>query len=108
MREGHDCKLFCICTGKENDVPQYLYVPHFQKKENKRPIYQGYYKCDVPAAIVQIELLRSGTTKKEIDRELLILKELEVHENFIRYFTHEMNKDFVYGFKISVYLLFYP
>ncbi|KZS21690.1 Uncharacterized protein APZ42_011691 [Daphnia magna] len=96
VREGHDCKLFCICTGKENDVPQYLYVPHFQKKENKRPIYQGYYKCDVPAAIVQIELLRSGTTKKEIDRELLILKELEVHENFIRYFTHEMNKDFVF------------
>ncbi|KAK4020129.1 hypothetical protein OUZ56_002124 [Daphnia magna] len=96
VREGDDCKLFCICTGKENDVPQYLYVSHFQKKENKRPIYQGYYKCDVPAAIVQIELLRSGTTKKEIDRELLILKELEVHENFIRYFTHEMNKDFVF------------
>ncbi|KAK4020131.1 hypothetical protein OUZ56_002126 [Daphnia magna] len=95
VREGHDCKLFRICTGKEND--QYLYVPHFQKEKKKRPIYKGYYNCDVPVAIVRINpSSHSGLTKKEIGRELQILKELEVHENFIRYFTHEMNKDFVF------------
>ncbi|XP_045025215.1 serine/threonine-protein kinase/endoribonuclease ire-1 [Daphnia magna] len=95
VREGHDCKLFRICTGKENDP--YLYVPHFQKEKKKRPIYEGYYNCDVPVAIVRIDpSSHSGPTKKEIGRELQILKELEVHENFIRYFTHEMNKDFVF------------
>ncbi|XP_032777836.2 uncharacterized protein LOC116916657 isoform X3 [Daphnia magna] len=96
VRQGHDCKLFCICTGKENNVSKYLYISHFPKKENKRPIYKGYYNCDVPVAIVRIDPIHSGTTKTEIDRELLILKELELHENFIRYFIHEENENFVF------------
>ncbi|KAI9564925.1 hypothetical protein GHT06_008666 [Daphnia sinensis] len=104
VRKGGDCKLFRICTGKIKDGSQYLDISHHQKgknltSENKRPIYKGYYNCDVPVAILKINYTQSGTTRttqKEIERELQILEELEVHENFIRYFTHEMDDDFVY------------
>ncbi|XP_045025581.1 uncharacterized protein LOC116936077 isoform X4 [Daphnia magna] len=86
-------KLFRVNIGSQN-APEYSQLSH---EKNKRKIFDGFYNCDVPVAILKI--LRnnhSGTTQKELERECQILKELEVHENFIRYIAHEWDEDFEY------------
>ncbi|KAK4020201.1 hypothetical protein OUZ56_002194 [Daphnia magna] len=87
-------KLFRVNIGSQN-APEYSQLSH--EKNNKRIIFDGFYNCDVPVAILKI--LRnnhSGSTQKELERECQILKELEVHENFIRYIAHEWDEDFEY------------
>ncbi|KAK4020374.1 putative Caspase Dronc [Daphnia magna] len=94
-------KLFWVNIGSQN-TPQYLHLSHDLAKkdksaqENKRQIFDGFYNCDVPVAILKIETIRSDTTRKELERERRVLTELEVHENFIRYIAHEWDKDFEY------------
>ncbi|KAK4020202.1 hypothetical protein OUZ56_002195 [Daphnia magna] len=95
-------KLFRVNIGSQN-APQYLYLSHDLVKkdksdaqENKRQIYDGFYNSDVPVAILKIEPILSGTTRKELERERRVLTELEVHENFIRYIAHEWDEDFEY------------
>ncbi|KZR97296.1 Uncharacterized protein APZ42_007914, partial [Daphnia magna] len=95
-----ESKLFRVNIGSKN-APQYLYLSHDLVKkdksdaqENKRQIYDGFFNCDVPVAILKIEPILSGTTRKELERERRLLTELEVHENFIRYIAHEWDKDF--------------
>ncbi|XP_045025585.1 serine/threonine-protein kinase/endoribonuclease ire-1-like [Daphnia magna] len=97
-----ESKLFRVNIGSKN-APQYLYLSHDLVKkdksdaqENKRQIYDGFFNCDVPVAILKIEPILSGTTRKELERERRLLTELEVHENFIRYIAHEWDKDFEY------------
>ncbi|XP_059353182.1 uncharacterized protein LOC132088377 [Daphnia carinata] len=65
--------------------------------EKRRVIMKGFYNynCDVQVAIVKLPV-STNEQKKEIGREVRILKELKAHENFIRYSTHEMSPDFVY------------
>ncbi|KAK4020205.1 hypothetical protein OUZ56_002199 [Daphnia magna] len=114
VREGS--KLFRVKTGI--GVGQYRCLPEYsqekQKKKKKRDIYKGFYNCDIPVAIVKTlipidsdstELQKEGKKKekiknarKESEREFRILKELEVHENFIRYFGREVDQkqEFVY------------
>ncbi|XP_045025580.1 mitogen-activated protein kinase 4 isoform X3 [Daphnia magna] len=114
VREGS--KLFRVKTGIS--VGQYRCLPEYpqekQKKKKKRDFYKGFYNCDIPVAIVKTlipidsdptELQKEGKKKekiknarKESEREFRILKELEVHENFIRYFGREVDQkqEFVY------------
>ncbi|XP_057370247.1 uncharacterized protein LOC130691333 [Daphnia carinata] len=81
--------------------PQYLAG---EPKENAnsstekktRVIIKGFYNYDVQVAIVKTLLVHSDQQNKEIEREFRILKELEVHENFIRYFTQEKDLYYVY------------
>ncbi|KAI9564773.1 caspase 8 [Daphnia sinensis] len=101
---GKGSKLFREKMGI--DGGQYVYLSHDpnmkkeksvqQKLENKRLIYRGFYNCYVPVAIVRTPIQHSSTARKEFERECRILKELEVHENFIRYIEHDRDNDFEY------------
>ncbi|XP_057370245.1 uncharacterized protein LOC130691332 [Daphnia carinata] len=68
------------------------------EKKQKRNFFKGVYNynCDVLVAIVKTLLVYTEDQKKEIERECRILKELEAHENFIRYFTHRQDENYMY------------
>ena len=62
-----------------------------------RAIFKGYYENDIEVAIQR--MVKNGFIKSmnEIEREFQILRHLNNHENFIRYFCYEMDdlEDFV-------------
>ncbi|XP_057370114.1 uncharacterized protein LOC130691221 [Daphnia carinata] len=91
-----DGKLFeGYIETNEGNLTQYF-------SHNKRLVFEGFYNNDVPVAIVRTLLVSSQQQekeqqqKKEIEREFRILKELRRHENFIRYYAHERDENFVY------------
>lgn len=57
---------------------------------NRRLIFKGYYELDIPVAIERKQL--DETLIVEIEREFNILRDLDLHENFIRYFTYEYDE----------------
>ncbi|XP_057370249.1 uncharacterized protein LOC130691336 [Daphnia carinata] len=77
----------CILKDGSHDT-QYL-------GNKTREIMKGFYNYNLLVAIVKLPAYSPGE-KKEIEREIRLLKELEAHENFIRYFTYEMDSNFVY------------
>ena len=66
-----------------------------QQSINKRRIFHGYHEYDIHVAIEKMEMRSDLMT--EIEREFRILRELDIHENFIRYFSFETDEknDFV-------------
>lgn len=66
-----------------------------QASSNRRRIFQGFHEYDIPVAIERTEMTADLMT--EIEREFRILRELDIHENFIRYFCYETDQktDFV-------------
>ena len=58
---------------------------------HSRKIFKGYYEDDIEVAIQKI-MLSSESLLKEIEREFQILRQLNNHENFIRYYTYETEK----------------
>lgn len=65
---------------------------------DSRSIFKGYYEYDIPVAIQRIVLCMD--LLKEIEREFQILRQLNNHENLIRYYCHETDgkDEFVYQF----------
>ena len=57
---------------------------------NRRLIFKGYYEYDIAVAIERMQIHKATMT--EIKREFRILKELDLHENFIRYYTFEVDE----------------
>ncbi|XP_057370271.1 uncharacterized protein LOC130691350 [Daphnia carinata] len=103
--DGSNGKLFRACIQSEDGTAgrQYVYLtgnlggkPKSSTDPKKREIFEGFYNYDVPVAIVKTMLVPGKQTKKEMEREFRILKELEVHENFIRYYSQEIDMNFVY------------
>lgn len=68
------------------------YFLNFPRKSStyKRRIFRGFHEYGTPVAIERIEM--SSDTILEIEREFRILQELEIHENFIRYFSFETDE----------------
>lgn len=62
---------------------------------DRREIFKGFYEYDIEVAIQR--MLLSGSLMREIEREFAILRQLNNHENFIRYFAYETDdrKEFV-------------
>ena len=58
-----------------------------QRARASQTIYEGFYEYDIKVAISKLEL--STELIKEVDREFAILRQLDNHENFIRYFCQE-------------------
>jgi len=57
---------------------------------DSRKIFKGYYEDDIEVAIQKIQ--SSDALLREIEREFQILRQLNNHENFIRYYTYETEK----------------
>ena len=68
---------------------------HRSVPRTSRKIFKGYYEDDIEVAIQKIEF--SPDLFKEIQREFQILRQLDNHENFIRYYSYETDEknDFV-------------
>lgn len=65
-----------------------------EKPLESRDIFKGYYEDDIIEVAIQ-RVLQSKDTITEITRECQILRILENHKNFIRYYCYERDRDFV-------------
>ncbi len=94
--DDSDCKLKYECNkrdGNGSPVPRNLI--YTRKPIHKRNFFYGFYEDDIPVVIVRIESPIETQSKKEIEREYRIIKELNLHENFIRHFSYEKDQDFM-------------
>lgn len=78
---------------RKSEPKSYLNFP--RQMSNARRIFKGFYEYDIAVAIERMEM--SNDLMVEVEREFRILHELEIHENFIRYFAYETDErnDFV-------------
>lgn len=93
---SYDCKWLQNDKGSRKCEPMTFLNSPRQASSNRRRIFQGFHEYDIPVAIERTEMTADLMT--EIEREFRILRELDIHENFIRYFCYEMDQktDFVY------------
>ena len=83
-------------NGTFSSKPKYLLNSLANSRDGThRILFRGYHEYSTPVAIERIGFCSQKMT--EIEREFQILQELEIHENFIRYFSYEMDdrNDFV-------------
>ncbi len=97
MRSGgklsYECNWLQHKGNRRSEPKSYLNFP--RHTSNKRRIFKGFYEYDIAVAIERMEM--SKDLMVEVEREFRILRELEIHENFIRYFIYEADErsDFV-------------
>ncbi|XP_057365813.1 uncharacterized protein LOC130686695 [Daphnia carinata] len=93
---SYDCKWLVNNEGLRKCEPKIFLNSPRQTSSNRRRIFQGFHEYDIPVAIEK-KLIREDLLSK-IEREFRILRELNIHENFIRYFCYETDEtnDFVY------------
>jgi hypothetical protein len=85
---SYDCKWSQEKGVRKCEPRTLLSFP--QQSSNKRKIFHGYHEYDIDVAIERIEMRSDLMT--EIEREFRILRELDIHENFIRYFCFETDE----------------
>ena len=80
---------------KGDSIPKDLYNAQTTSQQGHKNMFiQGFYKYSVSVVIVK-KSSSNAQQKKEIERECYVLKELEKHENFIRFFGYESDENFV-------------
>lgn len=77
---------------KQEDGTQNFQYLNPNRKATERIIFHGFYENDIPVAIERIQ--KNIISDQEIKRAVYVLRGLQSHENFIRYFSYETDNDF--------------